>query len=165
LGFRKGVEIGVDKGWFSETLCLRNPACSISGVDLWDVAANYAEAQKILQAFPLYTMIKKSSMEAVRDFEDGSLDFVYIDGNHLFDFVREDVREWSKKVRVGGIVSGHDYTRLNSQHFILEVKPAINEYVALHKIRPWFTLGRLRSSESIGRNRTRSWFWVKQEGY
>jgi hypothetical protein len=38
-------------------------------------------------------------MDALNDFEDDSLDFVYIDGNHEFPYVAEDLFHWSKKVR------------------------------------------------------------------
>ncbi len=48
-------------------------------------------------------------MDALEDFEDNSLDFVYIDGDHNFKHISEDIYEWTKKVRSGGIVSGHDY--------------------------------------------------------
>lgn len=41
-------------------------------------------------------------MDAVGEIEDGSLDFVFIDGNHSFEAVREDLMHWSRKVRPGG---------------------------------------------------------------
>ena len=40
---------------------------------------------------------------------DESLDFVYIDGNHAYEFVAQDIILWGRKVRPGGIISGHDY--------------------------------------------------------
>lgn len=53
--------------------------------------------------------IRKKSMEAVRDFQDRSLDAVYIDGEHDEESVREDIREWRKKIKFGGYLMGHDY--------------------------------------------------------
>ena len=53
--------------------------------------------------------IRKKSMEAVRDFQDRSLDAVYIDGEHDEESVREDIKEWRKKVKFGGYLMGHDY--------------------------------------------------------
>ena len=35
--------------------------------------------------------------------------FVYIDGNHKFDFICPDIIYWSKKVKHGGIVAVHDF--------------------------------------------------------
>ena len=47
--------------------------------------------------------------DAVKDIEDSSLDFVHIDGDHSYDFVMQDIILWGRKVRIGGIISGHDY--------------------------------------------------------
>lgn len=41
--------------------------------------------------------------------DDGSLDFVFIDANHLYEWVKTDIQVWTPKVRKGGIISGHDY--------------------------------------------------------
>ena len=65
-------------------------------------------------------------MDAVKDFADRSLDFVYIDANHEPQFVEEDIREWSKKVKVGGIVSGHDYA--------LRLAKVVDEYIKDHDL-------------------------------
>jgi len=53
--------------------------------------------------------IKKTSVEAAKDFEDGSLDAVYIDAEHDEESVREDIRAWRPKIKRGGILSGHDF--------------------------------------------------------
>lgn len=53
--------------------------------------------------------IKKRSMDAVKDFPDRSLDAVYIDAEHDEDSIREDIREWRKKIKFGGYLMGHDY--------------------------------------------------------
>ena len=41
--------------------------------------------------------------------EDESLDFVYIDANHAYDWVVQDIELWYPKVKKGGILWGHDY--------------------------------------------------------
>ncbi|NIV98148.1 class I SAM-dependent methyltransferase, partial [Candidatus Saccharibacteria bacterium] len=53
--------------------------------------------------------IKKTSMEAVKQFEDYSLDFVYIDAAHDFNNIMLDLIKWVPKVKIGGAVCGHDY--------------------------------------------------------
>lgn len=53
-------------------------------------------------------IIKKSSKDALTEFADNYLDFVFIDANHSYEFVHEDIRNWLSKVRMGGILSGHD---------------------------------------------------------
>ncbi len=54
--------------------------------------------------------LRKSSLEASNSFDDGSLDFVFIDAIHLYEHVLEDIRVWYPKVRVGGILAGDDFT-------------------------------------------------------
>jgi Methyltransferase domain len=48
------------------------------------------------------------SVKAAESFSDGSLDFVYIDANHTFQHVNQDLRAWYPKLRVGGLICGHD---------------------------------------------------------
>jgi len=55
-----------------------------------------------------FTFIKKMSNKAIEDIPD-NIDFVYIDGNHFLNFVLEDIRLYMKKIRTGGVLSGHDY--------------------------------------------------------
>jgi len=43
-------------------------------------------------------------------FRDDTLDFVYIDGNHNYGYVKEDIELYYPKLKVGGILGGHDYT-------------------------------------------------------
>jgi len=45
--------------------------------------------------------------------EDGSLDLVFIDGDHSYEGVRLDIDLWLPKVREGGVISGHDYNNTN----------------------------------------------------
>lgn len=120
-GLKVGAEIGVLRGEFTEKLC--KAGLKMYAVDPWIADKNHLKAdpdyQKIRNALfksatnrlkPYdCTIIRKTSMDALEDFEDESLDFVYIDANHHFRFIAEDIVEWEKKVRKGGIVSGHDY--------------------------------------------------------
>lgn len=62
--------------------------------------------------------IYKSSMEAEVDEE---LDFVYIDGDHMYHEVMKDMEKWTAKVKSGGLVSGHDYD-------ILATASAVQDY-------------------------------------
>ncbi|NIT59155.1 MAG: hypothetical protein GWN00_23910, partial [Aliifodinibius sp.] len=54
--------------------------------------------------------IRNTSEQAAEwEIPDGMLDFVYIDADHRFDHVMQDIILWFKKIRRGGILSGHDY--------------------------------------------------------
>jgi predicted O-methyltransferase YrrM len=53
--------------------------------------------------------IKGTSRFAVEEFMDGSLDFVYIDGCHLYEAVKQDLELWIPKIKTSGHIGGHDY--------------------------------------------------------
>lgn len=175
LDFRVGVEIGVEQGVFTEALCKANPQAQIYGVDPWRSYSGYRchVSQEKLDGFyeatrtrlvshSNYELIRKFSMEAVGDFDDDSLDFVYIDGNHTLPFIINDIIEWSKKVRLDGIVSGHDY-RKNKRFITLNhVVYAVNAYTGSYRVRPWFLLGSKAKIPGQVRDSSRSWMWVKR---
>jgi SAM-dependent methyltransferase len=121
-GLIKGVEVGVQQGIFLEKLC--EAGLEVTGIDPWLAYGDYNEEkvdfQKVnddfynetinrVKKYPKCKILRKTSMEALKDFPDYSLDFVYIDGHHGFKYAAEDIYEWSKKVRKGGILCGHDY--------------------------------------------------------
>jgi len=54
-------------------------------------------------------LIRETSSDAVKSFEDESLDFVYIDGNHDYNFVKEDIDLWTPKVKRTGLIIGDDF--------------------------------------------------------
>lgn len=53
--------------------------------------------------------IKKKSVDAATDFENLSLDVVYIDAMHDYENVKTDINAWKSKIKPGGIISGHDF--------------------------------------------------------
>jgi hypothetical protein len=55
-------------------------------------------------------IIENDSSDAVKIFEDESLDFVFLDTYLTIDQAKKDLEEWYPKVRKGGIFSGHDWT-------------------------------------------------------
>jgi hypothetical protein len=161
MGFKTGAEIGVGKGEFSEKLC--QAGLRLYSVDPWFKDKNFALAKEKLGKYPNCTIVRKTSMEAVADFANESLDFVYIDANHEFRYIAEDLVEWSKKVRPGGIVSGHDYffpknLRGKTKWHIGYVLKA---YVEAYSISNWYVLGRRRPHPGEKRDKWRSWMFVK----
>jgi len=73
------------------------------------------QAHERLDKYPAYEFIREYSMAASERFEDESLDFVYIDGNHSEPYVSQDIETWTRKVRKGGVVSGDDYARIKGK--------------------------------------------------
>ena len=49
------------------------------------------------------------SHKIVQMFDDASIDFLFIDGSHEYEDVKEDLRLWLPKVKSGGTLAGHDY--------------------------------------------------------
>lgn len=58
------------------------------------------------------------SLEAVKTFADGNLDFVFVDGDHSYDAVCADIRAWRPKLKPGGVMAGHDHDRADVQRAV-----------------------------------------------
>ncbi len=53
--------------------------------------------------------LRMKSLPAAKRFEDGSVFFVFIDADHRYEAVKDDIAAWLPKIRPGGIIAGHDY--------------------------------------------------------
>jgi predicted O-methyltransferase YrrM len=163
LGFKEGVEVGVETGGYSRWLFTYIKDLHLTCIDPWQAYEGYRDHVTQTQQDTFYAMTKENlrgynatilrefSMKAVDTFKDESLDFVFVDGNHSFDDVYCDLLWWSKKVRKGGIVSGHDYECRRGK-FTGAVVDAVNSFTREYHINPWFALGAYR---------TRTYMWVK----
>ena len=129
-GYKIGAEIGVADGRYSEILCKTIPELRLLSVDPFYRPGHYEKAVERLKPFPLSQIKRQTSIEASLGVADEALDFVFIDGNHSFDYVMEDIIAWSRKVRKGGIVAGHDYYHFHHSGVI----EAVNRYVEVHRI-------------------------------
>jgi hypothetical protein len=54
-------------------------------------------------------VIPKDSLLAAKDFNDGYLDFVFVDSSHTYKDTKKEIPAWYEKVKDGGILAGHDY--------------------------------------------------------
>ncbi len=168
LGYTTGAEIGTARGSYAITLSVNNPDLKLYCVDAWktyDGLNDYTDqkqldeflsnAMKRLEPYKNIEIEHGLSMEVVKRFKDESLDFVYIDANHEFPYVAEDLFYWSKKVRPGGIVSGHDYLLKQRKDGMVQVKEVVHAFTEAYNIKPWFVV------DKATRNRAGSFFWVK----
>jgi len=160
----KGVEVGTFKGEFSKEI-MENWEGSLYMVDVWRPLSNeeyldasnhgnhetqiYGEAMNNIKGFEdRAVMVRATSEIASNMFEDNSLDFVYIDANHAYDYVVQDIELWYPKVKEGGYLCGHDYINMdwnkdpnftqngkdkhiysnNFYHGVFGVNPAVDEF-------------------------------------
>jgi hypothetical protein len=148
-----GAEIGVERGLFSEQICRALRPIRFHAVDAWTAYRGYrehvsqekldgfmAEAASRLQVYNA-TVHRGLSVDVARTFDDGHLDFVYIDGNHTLPQVIADLAAWTPKVRSGGIIAGHDFGRASVGH----VREAVTAWTSAYRITPWFILAGDRS--------------------
>lgn len=161
LGFKVGAEVGVAEAIYSKVLCDSIPGLHLYACDLWDTY--FMDSRKLKnremqdKCFDIsqrklapydVTFIRKASVEAAKDIPDGSLDFVYIDADHTFDFVMQDIIVWARKVRRGGIIAGHDYYRFRGAGVV----DAVNAYTTAHQVHEWFVCD----------ERETSFFWANE---
>jgi len=64
---------------------------------------------------------KMSSLDFARTVGNESLDLVYIDGDHSYAAVKNDVIAWMPKVKVGGVIAGHDFGWATVQKALKEI--------------------------------------------
>lgn len=142
------VEVGVLSGVFSNILYSKCPFIAFFLVDSWKAVGGerviedlercnktYEIAYKQVKEFAAgknVYMIRDVSLEAAKIFNDGQLDFVYIDAEHYKRYVERDIEAWWPKVKKGGVLAGHDYyTGINWEYY---VKGAVDEFCARAKL-------------------------------
>ena len=114
----KFAEIGVCYGVLSESILSNNPDCKLYCVDPYISYSEYEDSCNNEVGDKLYNEVKtrlhdkfgdrvkfvrKYSVEGAKEVES-DLDFVYIDGNHKYSYVMDDLRSWYPKVKEGGII-------------------------------------------------------------
>jgi hypothetical protein len=124
----KGVEVGTFKGAFAREILL-NWSGHLYMVDVWRGLddSEYQDGSNHIIHTDAYeltinniggfehraTMIRTTSIQGADLFQDNSLDFVYIDANHAYDYVVQDINTWYPKVKKNGYLLGHDYLDLD----------------------------------------------------
>ena len=125
--YKVGIEVGVREGFFSRFL-LENTNLSLFGVDIQLLPSAIALEEEFWERYSLHY---GRSPGFASFFENGSLDFVYIDADHTQDAVKEDLRVWWPKVSRGGCLCGDDYAHVDhpveGRYGVVE---AVNEFMA-----------------------------------
>lgn len=165
MRFKIGAEIGVWRGANAKLMFDIIPNLTLYLVDPYskylyshrivlDIHFQDAKekAYKLVDGFNAI-FIEKPSEDAIKDISDESLDFVFIDGNHEYDFVMQDIILWNRKVRKGGIISGDDYW--NSHRGMCGVGLAVMHYTQQHSI-DYFITDKRKEDQHYP-----SWYWIK----
>lgn len=115
------VEVGCFSGVSSRIFALE--CRELHCVDPYSWPAVF-EAEKMFESmmpdYPNIKKIKLTSVNASKLYEDHSVDFIYIDADHTYHAVLEDINSWVSKVKNGGYLGGHDI-------YIDDVKRAVEE--------------------------------------
>ena len=123
-----GVEIGVQRGFFSQHILRYWQGRHLNCVDPWrefpleeydepkdNVSQHvhdtfYHETLNRLKPFGNRALVhRKTSEEAAALIEASSLDFIFIDAQHHYKAVLTDLKTWYPKLRPGGLMAGHDW--------------------------------------------------------
>ena len=134
------IEIGCYLGISTELFAM---FCKeITSIDLWGMDETYdggenpkeywpiieKQARDRLSKYPNVTLIKDNSLNSSKNFENELLDLVYLDGNHSYDGVINDVSYWYNKIKIGGVLSGHDYNQISVKKAVDEIIIKYNMY-------------------------------------
>ena len=138
LDMKVGIEIGVRDGSFSEMLLRKWKSFELFYlIDPWMKQENYVDlvnddtehqveimkiAQEKLNKFgqDRLRFIRNFSANAVKSFNDSSIDFIYIDARHDYCAALEDLNLYYPKLKCGGLMSGHDFIDVYTQKKIFE---------------------------------------------
>ena len=147
-----GAEIGVYKGEHAESLLENLSIKRLYLIDSYEDYTDYKDAkrhygydqdiledaekeakERLEEKFYFHIKwIREKSINALKDIPD-KLDFVYIDGNHEYEFVREDIKNYYPKIKKGGILGGHDfYNGFCQEHN--GVINAVTEFIVKNKL-------------------------------
>lgn len=150
------VEIGTHRGEFAEALlrtwpdgkmlyCIDPWSCPLGYEEqtqfLWGGAAegkprteDMEEARRCLRSYKgRYSLLQRLSMDAVKEFTEHSLDFVFVDGDHRYEHVLADLNHWWAKIKPGGILAGHDFVQPGESHsWAGEVQKAVLQFAWRH---------------------------------
>lgn len=104
--FEKNLRSG---GFFLHDIGHPTPLYTTGGLrrpELRPLSAHRADAAEYQ---PVINILERDSAEAATAFDDGSVDFLMVDGAHDYESCRRDVVAWLPKMAEGGLISGDDY--------------------------------------------------------
>ena len=148
------VEIGVWKGEFSKQILDKVNPKKLYLIDPWkfipkyttswyggtiaknqeDMNIIYKRVQKMFKDNKKVVVYKDLSQNVAGRFKNNTLDFVYVDGNHRYEFVKKDLEMYFQKLKKGGILAGDDYYSFWSVLNGFPVKKAVDEFIINNQV-------------------------------
>ena len=110
------AELGVDEGDFSELIQSINNPDRLHLIDYWG-SERYSQTKRDKVEKRFQTKVADKTVEinlgfsttVVEQFKDNYFDWIYIDTDHSYKTTIKELELYSKKVKIDGIISGHDY--------------------------------------------------------
>jgi len=145
---KRVAEVGTLLGATAERVLREHTSCIRSGLTfehyyMIDKVA-HKPCIKLAQQYPkISSFIIKSSVEAAKDFEDRSLDMVFLDAFHYYKDVVEDMKAWIPKIKKGGWFLGHDFFIITLDKWHNNVRQAADDvfgyrdYYVFPDMEPW----------------------------
>ena len=92
--------------------------------DSTDVYQIFEDNMKELGLFDFIKIYRMDSREAYKEFEDNFFDFIYIDADHRYSGMSQDIKNYYPKLKIGGTFAGHDFESMDYEEKYIE-----NDYV------------------------------------
>lgn len=145
------AEIGVLAGDYADQIRVTTKPKELHLVDCWekqdarvykDYVEDSAEAMEknrlhVIKRFGPYPEVKihrSYSVPAAQTFIDNYFDWLYLDSNHTYETVKQDLHAWWPKIKPGGLFLGHDWVTPNSFVPFFGVIRAVTEFMNVNKL-------------------------------
>ncbi len=141
------AELGVMDGLFSKEIIKITKPKKLVLIDIWQVNQTFSDpiTQKeynlkynsVKEKFKLNPKVKiiKGRTDSINTFPDNYFDWVYIDADHRYKAVKNDLENCYPKVKPGGYIIGDDYLDASYKDMIWGVIEAVDEFVKTHEIK------------------------------
>lgn len=156
-GPHTGVEVGVHRGATSALLLREFPALTLAMVDPWacypaehpyrqsgdgcskftweQQDENYRAALAATEfAAKRRRVLKMPSVRAAERWVVSRLSFCFVDGDHRYEAVAQDIASWWPRIEAGGILCGHDIDHPRDRRGVWGVRRAVEEFAAREQV-------------------------------
>jgi len=90
----------------------------LAGRDLFEI---WCENMKKAEVFDSINVFKLNSLDAVENYKDKSIDFLYLDADHSYEAVKSDIQKWLPKIKIGGTFAGDDFCKKDVEKAVTEI--------------------------------------------